>query len=169
MKKRVSKKLLFGLGSTIAFSTAGIVVSLGLEKNIEILSKDDINLETHPSGDINELNNDLKDSNLYNFDFEDNEAIRYGSLKEQINVQSNWLKNKKFPENSIMNLNEITIEKITKFETDAISTLPITNEQKNKLQIKYYFRGSTNPVDKNELLRLLKNYQNPDKFNILQL
>ena len=169
MKKRVSKKLLFGLGSTLAFSTTGIVIGLGLEKNIEILSKDDINLEAHPSGDINELNNDLEDSNLYNFDFEDNEAIKSGSLKEQINVQSNWLKNKKFPENSIMNLNEITIEKITKFETDAISALPINNEQKNKLKIKYYFRGSTNPVDKNELLRLLKNYQNPDKFNILQL
>ena len=91
------------------------------------------------------------------------------NLKDQINVESSWL-NKKFPENGIIKFEEITLDKITQFEQNVFDGITsLTQEQKEKLEIKYYFNGAAAPINKSELLTKLTSYQNADKFNFLQL
>ena len=116
----------------------------------------------------------VSDPNTYVYgpDFNNNKTkgtIDLANLKDQINVQSSWL-NKKFPEDNLINFEQISLEKIEQFETNVINQIPtLTDEQKEKLEIRYYFNGAANPVNKTELFNQLTKYQNSDKFNFLQL
>ena len=108
---------------------------------------------------------------IYQKTFESNNAkiqINLDQIREQINVNSIWL-NKEFVANEL-DIKQLQISHFNAYEKNVMDQIPnLAPAIKSKLAIKYYFNNSQNPVDKNELLKLIQTYQNEETFNILQL
>ena len=94
--------------------------------------------------------------------------INLDQIREQINVDSSWLM-KDFI-NTLTDIKSVNVANFQTYEQKVINEIPgLPNVTKTKLAIKYYFNGSKDPVDKNQLVNLIQNYQNQQSFNILQL
>ena len=98
--------------------------------------------------------------------------INLDQIREQINIDSTWLK-QQFINNPTDIKDAITVNNLTNYENLVINSINSLNEStKKKIIIKYGFNNSTNAndfVDKNQLVNLVKQYQNSASFNILQL
>ena len=116
----------------------------------------------------------VTDGNLYVYGPDDDGTKRKGTidldnLRDQINVDANWL-NLPFPENVITNITDVNVKTIEDFEKSVFQNITtLTEEQKSKLSIKYFFGRNNNPLDKNALLAEFSNYRNAATFDILQL
>ena len=97
--------------------------------------------------------------------------INLDNIRQQINVNSNWL-NKPLINGELDLKQAITSTNLTKYENSVMTGITsLDNVTKQKIVIKYFLdNNKTELLDKNQLInKLITNYQNAAKFNILQL
>ena len=100
--------------------------------------------------------------------------INLDKIREQINVESIWLKQNLVTNETDIN-QAITMPNLQKYEDSVMGSIKtLDQETKNKLIIKYSItndqnNNANNFVDKNQLVQSVKNYKNSSTFDILQL
>ena len=110
-----------------------------------------------------------------NFDNTNNKlALDLTKIKEIINVDATWLNKKLSVVHSSGDINNLVLTDIENYEKLVLQEIPsLSSENKQKLQIKYFFdQDLQNAINKNELLKLIKDYsknKNNNDLGILQL